>query len=362
MHLKNSVSTNLIFMFIWSTLRVTVTAGDITNYHISPTEGQKVTLPNGFSAEGYPDQSNKNISWTFDDTTIAYVKPGETPWIINQSLFVMTKNKDLIIRIMTFSLNGEYKQLAGNKTIVQYVVEIPAHVIIVRQTYNEKTIGKVLKREWGITYEVLTRRESVCDIAVYALTVYLCSKLPSDTSNNCEIRPATVVKKPGVCEVKIQYNDTAKLNTGVNFYVEFIHDKIQLFLLTTENKGEVTPTYPTQGITTSRMTNSTITPTSTKRSTSEMTASVPPIISAKDTSTSTPGLSTPWIIVIIFGVVILLLIVCLIWHKRRHKQSFRFQSDDNGENQNGPAIIRYTANSLTRLNSLHRIATQDHFG
>ena len=112
-----------------------------------------------------------------------------------------------------------------------------AHVIIVRQTYNEKTIGKVLIREWGIIYDVLTRRESVCDIA-YPLTVYLCSKPSNDTSNNFEIRPATVVKTSGVCEVKIQYNDTAKLNTGANFYVEFIHDKIQLFLLTTENKGK----------------------------------------------------------------------------------------------------------------------------
>ena len=95
---------------------------------ISVTEGQKVTLPTGFSAEGYPDQSNsseKNISaWTFDDTRIAYGKPGGTSWIIDQRKFAMTKKMDLIIRNMTFSLNGEYKQMTGNKTIAKYVVEI----------------------------------------------------------------------------------------------------------------------------------------------------------------------------------------------------------------------------------------------
>jgi hypothetical protein len=113
-----------------------------------------------------------------------------------------------------------------------------AHVIIVRQTYNEKTIGKVTRSEWDITYDVLTRRESVCDIAVYALTVSLCSKPPNDTSNSCENRPATVEKNPGVCEVKIQYNYPAKRNTSEKLYVKFIHDKIQLFPLTMENKGK----------------------------------------------------------------------------------------------------------------------------
>jgi hypothetical protein len=122
-----------------------------------------------------------------------------------------------------------------NCIIIVYFI---AHVIIVRQTYNEKTIGKVTRSEWDITYDVLSRRESVCGKAVYALKVYLCSKPSNDTSNNCDTLPATVVKTSGVCEVKIQYNDTAKLNTGVNFYVIFLHDKIQLFPLTTENKGK----------------------------------------------------------------------------------------------------------------------------
>ena len=65
------------------------------------------------------------MSWIHDGIIIAYGKPGGTPWIIDESLFAMTNKTDFIINNMTFSLNGEYKQIAGNETIVIYVVGIP---------------------------------------------------------------------------------------------------------------------------------------------------------------------------------------------------------------------------------------------
>ncbi|XP_028411356.1 uncharacterized protein LOC114533922 isoform X1 [Dendronephthya gigantea] len=189
-----------------------------------------------------------------------------SPWmhyIEDTATFDIVKERELVIKRMHCSLEGEYWLTRPDlkKRLIGYKVNIPISqakqvlVMSLTQIYQEKTIPDGVKRQWNISYNVSTACKKDCD-----KTVDICLVRKQQETRRCD--SAEIVHTGhthDACQFTIEYNDSVNktIRKGCKFYIQFSSRDTtdgstkQMFLLTINQTQPITtnPSETTSNVT-----------------------------------------------------------------------------------------------------------------